>query len=187
MSSSFVPSQSLPGSSGSLTPTNRRRNCPAPARRPIVSSGCMRRGQSLPPHTTAEVDPFTERGCVRGVRVSLPVSGSIDFHTLVNIRPSRDEPDFAGARSSTQKMASRPGWTRLLIVCPSFCRSISIGPRLRPSPRVVRVVLVECLDLAGPRIERQDRGGVEVGARMQVAGPGCGVADTPVDEVQAGS
>src|SRR5262249_13626423 len=65
---------------------------------------------------------------------------------------------------------------------------IQVGENWRvdliPVPCVRPVVLVMPLSLAGRRIERDHRAGVEIVARMRIAGPGCGVADAPVDQVE---
>ena len=55
---------------------------------------------------------------------------------------------------------------------------------LVPVPRVVPVILVMAANLAGVEVERDDRAGVEVVARVHVAGPRGGVAGAPVRQVE---
>src|SRR5882672_609401 len=52
---------------------------------------------------------------------------------------------------------------------------------LVPIPGIVLMVLVECLYLAGVRIEPEHRACVEIIAGVSVARPRCGVADAPID------
>jgi len=53
-----------------------------------------------------------------------------------------------------------------------------------PVPRIVVVVLVMVLDLAGLGIDGDDRAGVEIVAGMRIAGPGCRIADAPIGEIE---
>src|SRR3569832_1695312 len=86
----------------------------------------------------------------------------------------------SGVRSRIQKIASRPGWIRLLNLRPSRCRS-HWRVDLIPVPGIILVILMIGLDLAVRGIERQHRARIEVVARVDRARPWRGIADAPVD------
>src|SRR5439155_15470576 len=57
---------------------------------------------------------------------------------------------------------------------------------LVPVPRIVPVVLVVPLDLAGIRVKGDDGARVEIVAGVHVARPGRGIAGPPVGQVEVG-
>ena len=98
--------------------------------------------------------------------------------------PSRDEIDLVRATLQYPEDGVAAGVDQALDRLPVLLQ-IDQHRRLDlvPVPGIVLVVLVIGLDLAGIRIERQNRTGVEIVARMQVAGPWRGVSHSPINEV----